>query len=161
MAVYLCVPCATGDCGECRRHVTRGRVTKPCSCRHDPGRVVRTGDPRAAGGQVITVDGGEVLVDTRNAVLVDATTVSAFDNPSDARQLVALFLEGRVNRTDRRSAILHLLDAGGTAVLVAELVGLAARMGPVFEAEFRTALDSRLDAADLWPAVVPAVGHDG
>lgn len=155
MAVFLCIPCALGDCRECRRQVVRGRVTKPCSCRHGDARpaVVRAStDPRDLGGRIIST-GDDVLLDTRRALVVDGSEVCKVENPSDGRQLVALFLEGRVARTDERAAVLHLLAADGLAALVSEFVGLAARMGPAFESEFRTALDARLDVADLWPSV--------
>lgn len=156
--VYVCVACAVGDCGNCRGSISRGRVTKPCSCRHGvagPGRVVTSADPRRAGGRIIADPSDETstLLDTRRAVLVDATEVCRVDNPSDGRSVIAMFLEGRLNRSTERSAILYLLGADGAAALVSELAGLAARMGPEFEMEFRQALDARMDVSALWPAV--------
>lgn len=163
MPMYVCVPCAAGECGHCRGTVIRGRVTKPCSCRHGAARpLVRPTDPRRAGGAVVAVDSGEsgALLDTRRAVIVDEAEVCEVNVPSDGRRMIALFLAGRINHTADRAAILHLLNGDGAAALVTQLVGLAARMGPEFEAEFRSALDARIDVADLWPSVVPAGGPD-
>lgn len=155
MALYVCVPCAGGDCANCRRSVIRGRVTRSCSCRHGGTLVARTTPPTAVGGSLVSVHGGEggVLLDTRNAIILDASTVSSVDNPSDGRSVMAMFLEGRVNRSRDRAAILYLLGPDGAAALISQLAGLAARMGPAFESEFRAALDARMDVADLWPAV--------
>jgi hypothetical protein len=154
----ICVPCATGNCRDCRRNVSRGRVTKACACRHGARpQMVRPADPRRAGGGIVAAGPGEgeTLLDTRRAVIVDAAEVCRVDNPSDGRALMALFLEGRINATDDRAAFLSLLNADGAAALVTQLVGLAARMGPQFEAEFRERLDERIDVADLWPSTAP------
>lgn len=155
MALYVCIACASGQCRSCARSVVRGRLTKPCSCSHGGGKLVaRTTDPRVAGGSIIGPDAdGGVLLDTRNAVVLDASTVSAAGNPSDGYTVAALFLEGKLNRRPDRAAVLFLTDAAGAAQLVAQLVGLAARMGVDFETEFRQALDAQMDAAGLWPAV--------
>lgn len=161
MGTYLCVPCTVGECGDCHGTVVRSQVRRACSCRHGAARTVaRTADPRVAGGTLVAGVDGEVLLDTRNAVLLETATVARMDNPSDGRTVAALFLEGTLNRSTDRSAILYLTDAAGTASLVAELVGLAARMGPDFEAGFRAELDAHMNAADLWPAVVPAGRSD-
>lgn len=154
MAVFVCVPCAAGQCDECRQVVNRGRVTRACSCRHGAARpaIVRSSDPRKAGGAIVTT-GTDTLLDTRNAVIVDGAEVCKVGNPSDGVTFMALFLEGRLNHSTDRSAILHLLGPDGAAALVSQLVGLAARMGPDFETEFRAALDARMDVADLWPAI--------
>lgn len=166
MAIYVCVPCATGACADCVGRVVRGRVTKRCACRHDTTpRLARTADPRALPGAIVGPGGprdeGAVLIDTRHAVLVDHSTVAVVDNPSDGRHLMAVLLEGKINRTEDRSAVLHLINGDGAAALVSQIVGLAARIGPAFEAEFRASLDARMAAEDLWPAVVPAGPADG
>lgn len=157
MALFVCVPCAVGDCADCQVNITRGRVSGKCSCRHGADRpaVVRSStDPRKAGGRIIST-GDDALLDTRRAVIVDGAEVCKVGNPSDGSAFMALFLEGRLNRTTERAAILHLLGPDGAAALVSQLIGLAARMGPAFEGEFRAALDARIDVADLWPSVVP------
>lgn len=165
MATYVCSPCALGRCDDCPGRVHSGRTTKRCACRHGAVRpLVRTSDPRGVGDGAIIGGGpheqGTSLLDARHAVLVDQSTFAKVDNPSDGRTVIAMLLEGRVNQTPDRTSILYLLNGDGAAALVTELVGLAARMGPEFEADFRAALDRRMATEDLWPAV-PAGGADG
>lgn len=161
MAVYVCVACAVGDCDSCHGQVQRGSVVRDCSCRHGEPMIVRTGGYGHAGGTLTRHADGRIVLDTRNAVLLDTVTSAEAANPSDGRTVAALFLEGRLNLSGNAAAILYLLGPGDLALLVAEAAGLAARIGPDFEARFRSALDERIDAAGLWPAVVPAGRSDG
>lgn len=164
----ICTACIAGDCPACTGAVADGNLAKPCFCTHGattaPARVVRTDDPATAGGDVIAVEGdaGEVLVDTRNAVILDGVHASTADNPSDGRTLCAIFLEGRVNQTDRRSAILHITDLDGLGLFVAELIALPGRMGDAAVDEFTTALDRRLAeiGGEAMPPRPPRVPDD-
>lgn len=164
MGTYVCSPCALGNCDDCPGRVHSGQATKRCACRHGAARpLARTSDPRAVGpGAIISDDSrpGTALLDARHAVLVDESTVAKIDNPSDGRTVIAMLLEGRVNQTPDRTSILYLLNGDNAAALVTQLVGLAARMGPDFEAEFRASLDHRMATEDLWPSVAPAGGAD-
>lgn len=153
--VWICSKCALGHCDECKGS---SRSQRRCCCRH--GRVLpRTDDPRGLGGAIVTTGGpndeGTSLIDASRGLLVDDMSVARVDNPSDGRTVVALLLEGRVNRSADRASVLALLNGDGVAAIVTELMGLAARMGPDFELEFREALDRRLATADLWPTVAP------
>lgn len=96
-------------------------------------------DPRLFGGEMAGYGGaydvGEVVIDTRNAVILAACEVAlvggvragAVVDPDE--QIVALVLMGRVNKTDDRARTLYLLNEDGAAGLVTELVGLASRAG--------------------------------
>lgn len=165
-ATYVCVPCATGTCDQCRGVVVTpgwGSTSKRCVCRHGATSVVgRPTDPRRLGG---TITGGtptgsaDALIDASRAVIVDDLHVVRIDNPSDGREVLGVLISGRINRTDERAAVLNIIAADGAAAFVSELLGLAARMGPEFELEFRSALTDRLAAAEIWPSTGP--GGDG
>lgn len=168
--IAICPPCVVGACDRCRGTVASGLTKAPCACHHAagpavPGRVVGTSDPRKAGGAFVAVGpgDGQTILDTTNAVILEESQVCRVDNPSDGRVMLALFLAGRINRKPDRVAVLYVLGAGGAAALVSELVGLAARIGPGFEAEFRSLLAERMENTDLWPARVasPADPPDG
>lgn len=110
----------------------------------------RSGDPRRLGGDIAGPGGphdeGAVVIDTRNAVLLDAVDVAMVDNPSDRRRFASLVLSGRVNRAQDRTRVLYLFDADGAAALVSELVGLASREGAEWAAEFQERMQARLAA---------------
>lgn len=161
--ILICSPCATGACSDCRGQVASGRVTKRCACRHGAAGasvVARSSDPRGAGGSLIPAGPGEgeTLIDTSRAVLLEEVTVARVDQPSGAPPVLAALLEGRINRSADSASILYLMGGALAASIVAELLGLAARMGPDFEAEFRASLDQSLELAELWPSVAPAGG---
>jgi hypothetical protein len=97
-----------------------------------------TSDPRDAGG-AITGPGGPrdrnaVRVDTRNAVLLDGTSVALVE-PSrgglpTGETVYAMTLAGRINRTAAdRAEILYLFDDDGAAALITEILALAGRSG--------------------------------
>lgn len=99
-----------------------------------------TNDPRKPGGAVAGMGGSKVrnsmVVDTRSAVLMDDVTVlevEAQRRGLPGQRVLAMTLEGRINKTEDRSAILYLFDADGAAALITELLALASRMGPTFE----------------------------
>jgi hypothetical protein len=95
-----------------------------------------SGDPRKTGGNIAGPGGprdyNSVIVDTTDAVLLDGTTVSLVETKSSATPVLALLLEGRINQTADRARNLYLMDGGGAAALVSELVALAYRTGPEF-----------------------------
>lgn len=111
-------------------------------------------DPRRLGGDIAGPGGphdrGQTVIDTRNAVLLETTTVVKADNPSDGRAFMAMQLEGRVNQTSDRASVLYLFDEDGAAAIVTELFGLAQRGG--FGSEFVEQVTRRL--ADLPGGVV-------
>lgn len=95
----------------------------------------RGDDPRRPGGDISgpggPYDRDSVIIDARNAVLLDEWVASAIlegaaegDPPA-----VALMMEGRINRQDERTKIVYLMPATSAGALAAELVALAARAG--------------------------------
>lgn len=104
-------------------------------------------DPRAAGGDIAGHGlGGDVVIDTRDAVLLHALDVARLGQPArdaDDASFVML-LGGRINQTTEQSRILYLLNVDGAAAIVAELIGLAERAGDETLAEFAINLDARL-----------------
>src|SRR4051812_32163144 len=69
-----------------------------------------TTDPRELGGEVSgpggPFDEGQVIVDTSRAILQDHLEVVKIDNPSDGREIVALLISGRINRSTDRADVL-------------------------------------------------------
>jgi len=90
--------------------------------------------------------GEDVVLDTSKAVLLDGMEVCLVGPPRDATSeqdlMLAMRLDGRVNRTDDRASIMFLLNEDGAAAIISELLDLATRIGPVFA----TNLMSRLEA---------------
>ena len=107
-----------------------------------------SGDPRKTGGDIAGPGGphdrNSVIVDTTNAVLLDATTVTEVETLSGAPAL-AMLLEGRIARTSDRARNLYLMNEDGAAALVTELLALAHRMGPDFGARFMARLQHLID----------------
>lgn len=104
-------------------------------------------DPRRLGGGIAGPGGahdrGGVVIDTRNAVLHQGTTVAMVDG---AEQLtIALELEGRVNRSSDRARVLYLLPIDGAAALISELIGVVSRAGDEARAELDVAVMRRLE----------------
>jgi hypothetical protein len=108
----------------------------------------KTSDTSALGGDIYgpggPYDRGQVIIDTRYAVLLEETVVSMVDNPSDGRRVASMLLHGRVNRATERTRVLYLFDADGAAAIVTELIGLAARAGGDYAAEFKLAVEHRM-----------------
>lgn len=90
-------------------------------------------DPRDLGGDVSgpggPFDKGGVVIDSRRAILQDYLEVVKVDNPSDGREVVGVMVAGRINRSTDRARILVLGDLDMAAAFIAELHGLAERMG--------------------------------
>jgi hypothetical protein len=87
---------------------------------------------------------GDSVLDMRGAVLLDYNEVVLVDSKRDEPPAVALLLEGRVNYEKRRVKQMYVFGTDGAAALVTQLVGLAARAGGEFAAEFKQAFDERL-----------------
>lgn len=112
-------------------------------------------DPRRAGGDVAGPGGPHdkdgVIVDTRRAVLLDHTHASALLEHDP--MLIAVMLDGRINRVEERAKILYLMDLDGAASLVAEVVSLAGRLpDPAKRADFIVALETAMGTMPQGPA---------
>jgi hypothetical protein len=107
-----------------------------------------SGDPRKSGGDIAGPGGphdrNSVIVDTTNAVILDATTVTQVETLT-GKPALAMLLEGRIARTSDRARNLYLMNEDGAAALVTELLALAHRMGPEFGARFTARLKHLLD----------------
>lgn len=88
---------------------------------------------------------GSVVMDARNAILMDAVDVCLVDtdpSDSDAEPRLAMLLAGRVNMRGERSQVMFMFGADGAAAVVSQLLGLAQRIGP----EFAALLEERMEA---------------
>jgi hypothetical protein len=107
-----------------------------------------SGDPRKSGGDIAGPGGphdrNSVIIDTTNAVILDATTVTEVETLT-GRPALAVLLEGRIARTTERARNLYLMEEDGAAALVTELIALAHRMGPAFGERFMARLQHLLD----------------
>lgn len=86
-----------------------------------------------------------VLLDTSNAVLMDATDFAMMENGSDGRRFASVLIQGRVNRSKRRARVLFLMDADGLAALMTQATGLAVREGGEFELDFTQRVTERME----------------
>lgn len=120
-------------------------------------------DPREAGGGIIgdcddPYARDSVRIDTRNAVLLDATTVSVLTQ-ANGDEMVAMVLAGRINQKHKRTKILYVFDEDGAAAIITELMALADRAG--WGERLRTAIDRRQAVLDaLAPLGVRATVED-
>lgn len=109
-----------------------------------------SGDPRKSGGDIVGPGGPRdrygVILDDRNAVLLDHSTVTLVETAGQTTPILALLLEGRINKTTDRARNLYLMNEDGAAALVSELVALAQRIGPEFGERFMARVLDLLDA---------------
>ncbi|MER7815627.1 hypothetical protein [Streptomyces sp. NPDC096153] len=96
-----------------------------------------SGDPRKSGGDIAGPggpnDANAVVIDTTDSVLLDSSPVSLLETGRVGEPpILAVLLEGRINRTPDRARNLYLMNEDGAAALVSELLGLAHRIGPEF-----------------------------
>ncbi|MEU3507639.1 hypothetical protein ABZ733_06885 [Streptomyces longwoodensis] len=107
-----------------------------------------SGDPRKTGGDIAGPGGphdrNSVIVDTTNAVILDATTVTEVETVNGTPAL-AMLLEGRIARTTDRARNLYLLNEDGAAALATELIALAHRIGPEFGRRFTARIQHLID----------------
>ncbi|MFF6847083.1 hypothetical protein [Streptomyces antimycoticus] len=106
-----------------------------------------SGDPRKTGGDIAGPGGphdrNAVLFDTTNAVLLDSSDVCLMET-ANGSVVMAMLLEGRINKTTDRARNLYLINEDGAAALVTELIALAHRIGPEFGERFTARLDHLL-----------------
>lgn len=108
-----------------------------------------SGDPRKSGGNIAGPGGPNdrhsVVIDTTDAVLLDGTTVSLMEVPGRVSPVLAMLLEGRINKTTDRARNLYVMDEDGAASIVSELIALAYRTGPEFGDRLLDRIQSLID----------------
>jgi hypothetical protein len=106
------------------------------------------GDPRKTGGDIAGPGGphdrNSVILNVDNAVLLDASDVCLMETGT-GDIVLAMLLEGRINKTTERARNLYLLNEDGAAALVTELIALAHRIGPEFGHRFTARLQHLID----------------
>lgn len=111
-----------------------------------------SGDPRKTGGDIAGPGGphdrNAVIIDTTNAVLLDHSNVCLVETAGGS-VVMAMLLEGRINKTRDRARNLYLLNGDGAAAIVTELFALAHRIGPEFSERF-TARVKQLSSIDAF-----------
>lgn len=107
------------------------------------------GDPRKTGGTIAGPGGphdrNSVIVDGTNAVLLDSTDVCLMETRGGP-VIIAMLLEGRINKTTDRASNLYLLNEDGAAALVSELLAVAHRIGPEFGERLMARITHLLDS---------------
>lgn len=107
-----------------------------------------SGDPRKTGGDIAGPGGphdrNAVILDTTNAVLLDHSNVCLMETTGGS-VVLAMLLEGRINKTPERARNLYLMNEDGAAALVTELLALAHRIGPEFGERFTMRLQRLLE----------------
>lgn len=107
-----------------------------------------SGDPRKSGGDIVSLGGPQdrhgVILDDRNAVLLDHSTVTLVETRSGS-PVLAVLLEGRINKSPDRARNLYLMNEDGAAAIVTELMALANRIGPEFEERFTARIQHLID----------------
>ncbi|GGJ81856.1 hypothetical protein GCM10011583_11650 [Streptomyces camponoticapitis] len=107
-----------------------------------------SGDPRKTGGDIVGPGGPRdrhgVILDDRNAVLLDHSTVTLVET-ANGQPVLAALLEGRINKTTERARTLYLMNEDGAAALVSELLALAHRIGPEFGERFTARVQKLVD----------------
>lgn len=117
-------------------------------------------DPRDAGGDVATgeawTEGGAVvdptravLVETAQAVLIDASTAVA--GAELLTRSIGLLLAGTINGTAEQARILYIMPIDGAAEVVAEVFKLGMRSGPLINVQLSQAIN-RLIAPEGTPS---------
>lgn len=94
-------------------------------------------DPRKLGGSIVgpggPYDEGAVVIDTTNAVILEACEVAIVgavrDGVLDEKPISSLVLRGRINKTSDRVQALYLMNEDGAAGIVTQLIGLSSRAG--------------------------------
>lgn len=113
-----------------------------------------TTDPRRPGGSISGPGAddpyaeNEVVIDTHDAVLLDACEVAIIGavrgGVLDPKPITALVLIGRINKTTETARILYLLNEDGAAGIVTQLIGVAHRAG--WGDEFLERVRERMEA---------------
>jgi hypothetical protein len=107
-----------------------------------------SGDPRKSGGDIAGPGGprdrNAVILDTTDAVLLDSSDVCLMETTGGS-VVLAMLLEGRINKTPERARNLYLMNEDGAAALVSELIALAHRIGPEFGERLMQRISSLID----------------
>lgn len=109
----------------------------------------QSGDPPTSGGNMVDVAGdpharGGVVIDARNAVLMDELDVCLVDTKQNEPPAMLLMIQGRVNYQTRRTRQAFLFGSDGAAGLATQLIALAGRAGGRFAAEFIELFEQRM-----------------
>lgn len=110
-------------------------------------------DPRNLKGAIVGDGGphetGGVLLDTRNAILLNDVTVSTVDPEGGGRgkEYFAMLLAGRINQTQDDAQVLFVMNTDGAAAVVTQLLALLvrARVNPGVLDQYVLDLRRRLD----------------
>lgn len=106
-----------------------------------------TSDPRELSVPGRVAIGSEEFFDPRNVVLLHAcqpALIAAWGGGDpNGQRLVALQMEGRVNKSDAEVAHMYLVDAEGLASVVAELMNTGEQASPDWPALLAAELDTR------------------
>jgi len=112
-------------------------------------------DPREIPGSMAGPGGPHdphgVVLDARNAVLLETIDVSTVDpeRGGRGRSALALVLGGRINQTQDRASVLFIFGTDGAAGIITELIGVMDRAsGSEFVAGFMADLSERLRGAE-------------
>lgn len=111
-------------------------------------------DPREPGGDITVaetyVEAGAVvdptravLVETAQAVLIDASTAVA--GAELLTRSVGLLLAGTINGTDEQARILYIMPIEGAAEVVAQVINLGMRSGPLINVQLSQAINNQLN----------------
>jgi hypothetical protein len=109
-----------------------------------------TTDPRKIPGTMAGPGGPHdrsgVILDARNAVLLQTCDVSTVD-PESARgqAAIAMVLGGRINQTKDRASVLFIFGTDGAAAILTELLALLGRSTGVDPAELLADITDRMD----------------
>ncbi|MFE7485523.1 hypothetical protein [Streptomyces sp. NPDC057552] len=107
-----------------------------------------SGDPRKSGGDIVGPGGPQdrhgVILDDRNAVLLDHSTVTLVETRSGS-PVLAMLLEGRINKSPDLARNLYLMNEDGAAAIVTELMALANRISPEFGDRFAARIQHLID----------------
>lgn len=117
-------------------------------------------DPRELKGAIVGDGGphetGGVVLDTRNAILLNDVTVSTVDPEGGGRgrEYFAMLLAGRINQTRDDAQVLFIMNTDGAAAVVTQLLALLARANvspaiATYIADLRRRLDELEADGDL------------
>lgn len=91
---------------------------------------------------------GDVFIDMTNALMLEGTNVALVGGIRKGipvpQEMVALELQGRINKTEEHISVMTLTSVDGAAALVTELIGVASRAG--FAEEFMELVKERMEA---------------
>ena len=117
-----------------------------------------TTDPRRVQGGMSGPGGphdrGGVVLDARNAVILETLDVSTIDPEAGARgqHAVAMVMGGRINQTKERVSVLFIFGTDGAASIVTELIALYGRAtgdAALFVADVKERMDKLTSEGNL------------